>query len=122
VVSKKTGEPNDDINSVVDMLMSIDKSGEKVEESNVYEQEVKTPFKPVIMGEKSDRVKIIQKYLGLKEDGVFGELTKKAVEKFQTENKLKIDGKVGEQTYSKMLEIKLNIKDKSEISKKSRRL
>ena len=41
VVSKKTGEPNDDINSVVDMLMSIDKSGEKVEESNVYEQEVK---------------------------------------------------------------------------------
>lgn len=118
VVSKKTGEPNDDINSVVDMLMSIDKSGKKVEESNVYEQEVKTPFKPVIMGEKSDRVKIIQKYLGLKEDGIFGGLTKKAVEKFQTENKLKIDGKVGEQTYSKMLEIKLNIKDKSEISKK----
>ena len=118
VVDKKTGEPTGDIESLVDMLIDIDKSGKKVEESNLYEQSVKNPFKPVVIGEKSDRVKIIQKYLGLEEDGAFGKLTKKAVEKFQKDNNLKIDGKVGEQTYSKMLEIKLNIKDKAKINKK----
>ena len=118
VVNKKTGTPNDDIESLVGLLKDLDKSGEEVKESNVYEQAAPNPFKPVVIGEKSDRVKLIQKYLGIKEDGQFGPATKAAVEKFQTENKLKVDGKVGEQTYGKMLEIKMRIKDQAEKDKK----
>jgi len=118
VVDKKTGEPTDDIISLIDMLKDVDKAGEKVEESDVYEQAAPNPFKPVRIGETSDRVKVIQKYLGITDDGAFGAGTKKAIEKFQTENKLTVDGIVGEQTYGKMVELKLNIKDKTEIQKK----
>lgn len=118
VVDKKTGTPTDDIDSLVGLLKDLDKSGEEVKESNIYEQAAPNPFKPVVIGEKSDRVKIIQKYLGIKEDGQFGPATKESVEKFQAENKLKVDGKVGEQTYGKMLEIKMGIKDQAEKDKK----
>lgn len=61
-------------------------------------------------GEKSDRIKQLQKDLGLpdfgKYNGLFGEETEKAVKAFQTKNKLTVDGKVGVQTLRKMLELK----------------
>jgi hypothetical protein len=63
-------------------------------------------FAPIIKGEKSERVKELQKNLGLTADGTFGSDTEKKVKEFQTANKLTVDGKVGVQTLTKMLELK----------------
>ena len=63
-------------------------------------------FAPIKKGEKSDRVKQLQKDLGIGADGVFGDGTEKKVKEFQTANKLTVDGKVGVQTLRKMLELK----------------
>jgi hypothetical protein len=69
--------------------------------------ETTSPFTVIKKGEKSDRVKELQKTLGLKGvDGAFGDGTEKAVKDFQTANKLTVDGKVGVQTLTKMLEVK----------------
>lgn len=54
-------------------------------------------------GMRGDDVKKLQKYLGLKEDGVFGIKTEKGVKDFQKKNKLKIDGVVGKITRAKMI-------------------
>ena len=65
-------------------------------------------FSPIKIGEKSDRVKQLQKDLKLPvkdQDGVFGKGTEDKVKKFQGDNKLTIDGKVGVQTLRKMLEL-----------------
>lgn len=68
-------------------------------------------FAIIKMGEKSDRVKQLQKDLGMKNvDGIFGKETFDAVKKFQSDNKITVDGKVGVQTLRKMLEVK-GIKD-----------
>lgn len=63
-------------------------------------------FASIKKGEKSDRVKYLQKDLGISADGVFGDGTEKKVKEFQTANKLTVDGKVGVQTLRKMLELK----------------
>ena len=72
------------------------------------EEAEKTPsqFSAIKKGEKSDRVKSLQKDLKIEADGVFGDSTEKAVKKFQTDNKLTVDGIVGVQTLRKMLELK----------------
>lgn len=65
-------------------------------------------FSPIKLGEKSDRVKQLQKDLKLsakEQDGVFGKGTEDKVKKFQSDNKLTVDGKVGVQTLRKMLEL-----------------
>ena len=65
-------------------------------------------FSPIKIGEKSDRVKQLQKDLKLpakEQDGIFGKGTEDKVKKFQGDNKLTIDGKVGVQTLRKMLEL-----------------
>ena len=49
-------------------------------------------------GSRGDVVKQIQHALGLKADGIFGEITKNAVIKFQKENGLNPDGIVGKKT------------------------
>lgn len=49
-------------------------------------------------GHRGDEVKQIQKALGLKSDGIFGEKTENAVIKFQKENGLYPDGIVGKKT------------------------
>jgi len=49
-------------------------------------------------GSVGEDVKAIQSYLGLKEDGIFGKNTRKAVMDFQTKNNLKADGIVGKNT------------------------
>jgi hypothetical protein len=77
-----------------------------------------SPFTVIKKGEKSDRVKELQKTLGLKGvDGAFGDGTEKAVKDFQTANKLTVDGKVGVQTLTKMLELK-GEKNPAEVIKK----
>ena len=54
-------------------------------------------------GCKGDDVKELQKTLGgLTVDGIFGNKTKEAVEKFQKKNKIKVDGIVGKDTAHKL--------------------
>lgn len=61
------------------------------------------------LNEKSDRVKLLQKYLNwyfgktvCKVDGIFGKVTEKYVKQFQTAQKIKADGIVGPNTIAKM--------------------
>jgi peptidoglycan hydrolase-like protein with peptidoglycan-binding domain len=90
---EKTQVTNDDIISLF--------GGKEVDEAlNVK------AFAPIKKGEKSERVKQLQKDLGLEADGVFGDATEKKVKEFQTTNKLAVDGKAGVQTLTKMLELK----------------
>ena len=63
-------------------------------------------FTLIKKGEKSQRVKELQKELGTEQNGVFDEVTEKKVKEFQTKNKLAVDGKDGVQTITKMLELK----------------
>ena len=63
-------------------------------------------FSAIKRGEKSDRVKTLQKDLGIEDDGIFGGDTEKKVKEFQKVNKLTIDGKVGVETLRKMLGLK----------------
>ena len=65
-------------------------------------------FSPIKIGEKSDRVKQLQKDLKFSaegQDGNFGKGTEDKVKKFQTDNKLTVDGKVGVETLRKILEL-----------------
>lgn len=55
-------------------------------------------------GSTGEQVKQIQKALGIKADGVFGKGTEDAVKKFQSENGLFTDGKVGPKTMEKLMD------------------
>ena len=55
-------------------------------------------------GSIGEQVKQIQKALGIKADGVFGKGTEDAVKKFQGENCLTADGKVGPKTMKILME------------------
>lgn len=90
---KKSNVTSDDLISLF--------SGEAIEEAFDPKE-----FMAIMKGEKSDRVKELQKNLGLTADGIFGDATAKKVKEFQTANKLAVDGKVGVQTLRKMLELK----------------
>ena len=111
-VVTKEGEPKEDVADLLDIFKKL--SEESVKEAE--DPKVNT-LKPVKVGETSDRVKEIQKLLGIDSDGQFGSGTQKAVMAFQKENKLKVDGVVGVQTYGKMLEIKKGITDQAELEK-----
>ena len=54
-------------------------------------------------GSVGEQVKQIQKALGIKADGIFGKGTEDAVKKFQQENGLAVDGKVGPKTLEKLM-------------------
>lgn len=62
------------------------------------------------LGSKGSAVKELQALLNLKQDGVFGPLTKESVEQFQRENKLTVDGKVGPATMAKLLAQRTTLK------------
>jgi peptidoglycan hydrolase-like protein with peptidoglycan-binding domain len=77
--------------------------------TEVTEAETVSPFSPMKMGEKSERIKFLQQELGFpsaQQDGDFGPATQKAVKAFQSKNKISVDGIVGDQTLKKMLELK----------------
>ena len=62
-------------------------------------------------GEVSDRVALLQSFLkwygfDIASDRYFGEATVKAVQEFQAENGLEVDGKVGAKTLKKMSEVR----------------
>jgi len=85
----------------------------------------KTPvnqFKLIKYGEESGRVKILQKSLGIKETGIYDMSTLTAVKKFQKDNKLRVDGLVGPQTYTKILEVVQKITDKAKIDEEIAKL
>lgn len=92
-----------------DLSMSDDDLSLLIGES-LDEDESINQFAIIKMGEKSPRVTQLQKDLGIKSDGIFGEKTLAAVKKFQADNKITVDGKVGVQTLRKMLELK-GVKD-----------
>jgi N-acetyl-anhydromuramyl-L-alanine amidase AmpD len=54
------------------------------------------------LNSRNEQVKVLQEFLGLKADGIFGPITDKAVRKFQKENNLVVDGIVGPQTWAAM--------------------
>lgn len=54
------------------------------------------------VGDKGPIVKALQTALGIHADGDFGNLTKQAVESFQTKHGLTVDGKVGKETGQKL--------------------
>ncbi len=87
---------------------------------NDYHPEIHTKFDGVILstGSQCDEVRMVQGMLNsinkchcdnhensvLKVDGIFGSGTKRAVSTFQAKKGLKIDGKVGQNTWNKMIE------------------
>ena len=54
-------------------------------------------------GSTGDDVKQLQKLLRLKTDGIFGPNTEKAVVRYQMSNDLKVDGVVGNETWTMLL-------------------
>ena len=64
--------------------------------------DVVTPPRTLRYGMKGDDVKALQARLGLKEWGVFGPITLRAVKRFQALKGLKVDGIVGPQTWGKL--------------------
>lgn len=54
-------------------------------------------------GSKGNDVKTLQGVLHLYQDGIFGPLTEEAVKEFQKANGLKVDGIVGDATWSKIV-------------------
>jgi Putative peptidoglycan binding domain len=56
------------------------------------------------LGAKGENVRLVQKSLGLNEDGVFGPGTEQAVKKFQQQSGYEPDGIVGPQTWKALKE------------------
>ena len=54
-------------------------------------------------GSKNKYVKLLQKKLKIKQDGIFGTATEKAVKKFQKKHGLTADGVVGKKTWKVLL-------------------
>ena len=71
---------------------------------------------PLRKGQKGDSIKILQRALGLIDDGVFGQLTEEAVRSFQRSKGLFPDGIVGQKTWDALFP------DKGYVLKKSRRI
>lgn len=67
-----------------------------------------SPYKAILPGEKGERVKWLQQTIGFKGadvDGDYGKKTSAAVADFQRKNGLTVDGKVGDQTLKKMVDV-----------------
>lgn len=60
------------------------------------------PGTPIKLGSKGDAVKLVQAKVGATQDGDFGAVTEKRVKAWQTKNKIKADGIVGQVTWKKM--------------------
>ena len=72
---------------------------------NVYNQPVATFFSSVLKyGSIEPEVRTLQRFLGVKVDGIFGNQTLAAVKKFQADNHLTADGVVGKNTIKKLEE------------------
>lgn len=115
VVNPETAKAVGGAASVFDIFKELDNEG-SVEEAAATSKKGTNTLRVAKLGEKSDRVKSIQKMLGMEQTGDFDKKLDTAVRKFQTDNKLTVDGKVGTQTFGKMLEIE-QAKEKGGITK-----
>jgi hypothetical protein len=61
-----------------------------------------SPLPVLKMGDRGDEVKVLQKALGIKDDGDFGPATKAAVVALQKKHKLYPDGVVGKNTWARL--------------------
>ena len=61
-------------------------------------------FKLIKLGSRGKRVKLVQRALGVNDDGIFGNGTKRAVKKYQADSGLYPDGIIGENTYKSLLD------------------
>ena len=73
----------------------------------IFESKTKNTYYLLKLNSKGEEVKLLQSLLNkqgykLVEDGDFGANTESAVKDFQTKNKLKVDGVVGESTLKKL--------------------
>jgi peptidoglycan hydrolase-like protein with peptidoglycan-binding domain len=69
----------------------------------IYNQNIKYIFKPTIkIGDRGLPVKMLQIRLGISADGIFGKITKQAVQTFQVINGLVPDGICGKLTCAKL--------------------
>lgn len=68
-------------------------------------------------GSRGEDVKTLQRALHLLDDGIFGKLTDEAVREFQKENGLKVDGIVGEKTWSALFPDSVIIKKGNRVIK-----
>ncbi len=59
--------------------------------------------RPIQLGDRGKKIKLIQRLVGVKEDGVFGESTERALKIWQEENAIRIDGKFGQNSLEKAL-------------------
>lgn len=56
-------------------------------------------------GSRGEDVKILQSYLNLYSDGIFGKMTEESVKQFQKDNGLVADGIVGQKTWDKLEQV-----------------
>ena len=64
---------------------------------------VSTFFKTIRMGSVGEYVRIAQRRLGLKDDGVFGKMTKEATLIFQADHHLETDAIIGRATWTELM-------------------
>lgn len=115
LIDPKTAEPKGGAEAIFDIFKELG-GEEPVKEAKTATGKTTSTLRVAKIGEQSERVKSIQKMLGVKETGTYDNATAEAVKKFQKDNKLTIDGKVGTQTFGKMLELE-QAKEKGGISK-----
>lgn len=72
---------------------------------NIFNDTPKTITKTLRYGSTGEQVKALQKILGIKQDGIFGVQTDRAVRNFQKNSGLVADGIVGEKTRQKLYSI-----------------
>ena len=72
---------------------------------SILDGSYKSQKAPVLLkvGSRGPEVTKVQEALGLDADGIFGLMTKAAVEEWQDKNKLNADGIVGPKTYAAMI-------------------
>lgn len=123
LIDPKTAEPKGGAEAIFDIFKELG-GEEPVKEAKTATGKTTSTLRVAKMGEQSERVKSIQKMLGgengdepnLKITGIFDKATEDAVKSFQKANNLAVDGKVGTQTFGKMLELE-QAKEKGGISK-----
>ena len=84
---------------------------EKYGADGLYGNETKEAMKKCIVKKRliskyKNCTRLVQRLLGIKQDGICGKNTEAAIKKFQQENSLVIDGCVGLKTWEKLLGIK----------------